>query len=94
MNDIKQNPMLSVAVAVAMLLGGGSGAVSLIGNNDATAKATALEARLTTIEMTLTQIASDKETMSRHWKLLNWSKDELNALRAKHDLEAARWPDL
>lgn len=94
MKDIKDNPWLSFAVAVAMLLGGSSGALSVVGARDATASATALEARLTTIEMTLTQIASDKETMGKHWRLHSWAKDEINALRAKHDLDASRWPDL
>ncbi len=94
MNDIKQNPVLSVAVAVAMLLGGGSGAVSLIGNNDATAKATALEARLTTIEMTLTQIASDKETMSKHWKLHGWAQRNFSKIESRLDVDLEDWPDL
>jgi hypothetical protein len=93
--DLKENPVLTVGMLLALLMGGGSGAVSILGNGDgkeAHAAAIKLAERLTTIELDIRAIADDRATMAKHWALHQWAKDEINSLRAKQDLDAARWP--
>ena len=33
------------------------------------------------------------ERIRKFWKLHAWSRDEINQLRALHDLDMSRWPD-
>ena len=92
MQEFRNNPFISIEVLLSVLLGGGS----LITSSDKLNKAdvAAAEARLKTIELKIEGVISDHETMSKHWKLHTWAKDEINELRLKQGLEPSRWPDL
>jgi len=35
----------------------------------------------------------DKQ-LSKHWKIHNWSKDQINELRVEHTKPLVSWPDL
>lgn len=51
------------------------------------------ENRLATIENDLKNLVANRETMSKHWKLHSWAKDQINELRFKQDLGVANWPE-
>lgn len=72
-----------------------------------TAAVIALASWVWTTQATLTKIAAQadvdakqddvheeqNERIQRFWKLHGWSKDEINQLRALHELDMSKWPD-
>ena len=58
-------------------------------------------AELRVLKKSVIDLAADKEldktqneTLTKHWKLHSWSRDEINDLRHKSGLDRSRWPDL
>lgn len=108
MKDLKENPALSLGMLVAILLGGGSGAVSIFGNGggkadaaEAKKEAVALAERLTKMDARLDEIVRDREAiveikgkLSKHWYLHGWARDEINVVRLNNQLSPVRWPKL
>lgn len=37
---------------------------------------------------------SQDESLSKHWKLHSWAKDQITGLRNQHDMPVVSWPDL
>jgi len=62
---------------------------------------TKLELQFADIEDTLITIVEDTDDitritkqLSKHWKLHNWTKDQIAELRHKQQLEPVHWPNL
>lgn len=51
------------------------------------------ENRLSGIEAKLDVLASDRATMSKHWKLHNWARTQINVIQNKLDMTLEQWPD-
>ncbi|MFQ5625033.1 MAG: hypothetical protein ACE5FM_00055 [Methyloligellaceae bacterium] len=58
-------------------------------------------AKLALLQQAVEVIVSDKDadkrqddTLIKHWKIVSWSKDRINELRAAQGLPLASWPDL
>jgi hypothetical protein len=88
LKEAKENPYLTGLIIAALGVGG-------IGNLRTGLDADAVKAaenRLTKIEERLDQLVEHRETTRRFWALHGFSKDQINLLRAKHELDPASWP--
>lgn len=56
---------------------------------DSKAKDALQEERIANLQSVVEELRNDK----KFWKLHAWSRDEINAIRHKLNLEPARWPD-
>lgn len=91
-DEAKKNPWFAALILAALGLGGGNLAFRPEAGITME-EITAAENRLTKIEEKIDRLVTDRETMTKHWKLHQWAKDEVNELRGKHDLPSSRWPN-
>jgi hypothetical protein len=91
------NTTISLLAAICMALSAFSLKWSFDANADMKVMSVQMENMTESIEKLSEKSELDKKqdaSISKHWKLHNWARDEINKIHFKNNEEPVSWPDL
>lgn len=61
---------------------------------DANAEISVMNEKLSSIQSDKAQDNRQDQTITKHWRLHSWARDQINELRQHNNLPLAPWPDV